>query len=569
MEANISTATDLRSILDAFSQLSQPSSIPATPEFQHHHHHHQRRNSVILYHNQSCKSAPVNHILQVGLLGQMHQTSFDDNGTMTLRQLADRCVDTYFTCWVRYPLVLPRHDFMTWYASQPAPEDSLIVNALCSLVFRHAVTHHYSAGLEPFLDDPDRLHRQEEFFFGRARDALAQTLDQPPDRFTVIALTFLCIRTEPSRRHHYGGMAVSLLQQLDIYPRMLDDDDDDDDDYGLELDTRLWWYVWQIDFFHWTAGHPKITPLLQHPNQRYDQVDVPRLFAAHDPQDETTRIALLAQSHTLSLWRLQTDIISTLYEEDQAELTSEQLAMFDDRLRALDTLPHDAMARTRIRLEYNATLIILHQLFTPDLQQQQQQQQIDTLNNPTALASLKICLDAALEQLDLLAGCIRSPTQCAFDLFELRRVGQILAMASLVPGHKIKTLERHLERTLDVLAATPEGKIGTKGWTEVAAYLHAQRHHPQPKKKKTKTAAAAATTTMTPQQQLGQKPLTGLSSPVIISFAHKQQPPPRTPRPTQTFVQATCNTFDGNNQPRFRYFNPRKMNKFLFIDESR
>lgn len=561
MEANISTASDLRAILDAFSQLSWPSSIPTTPEYQH---HHPRRNSVILYRNQSCKSTPVNHILQVGLLGQMHQPSFDDNGFMTLRQLADRCVDTYFACWVRYPHVLPRHDFMAWYVSQSAPEDSLIVNALCSLVFRHTVTHHFSAGLEPFLDDPDRLHRQEEFFFGRARDALAQTLDQPPDRLTVIALTFLCVRTEPSRRHHYGGMAVSLLQQLEIYPRMIGEDDDDDD-YGLELDTRLWWYVWQIDFFHWTAGHPKITPLLQHPNQRYDQVDVPRLFTGHDPQDETTRISLLAQTHTLSLWRLQNDIISTLYEEDQAELTSEQLAMFDARLRVLDTLPphHDATARTRIRLEYNATLIILHQLFTPDLQQKQPQ--IST--NPTALASLKICLDAALEQLDLLASCIRPPTQCAFDLFELRRVGRILAMASMVPGHKDKDLERHLERTLDILAATPEGKIGTKGWNEVAAYLHAQQRPQSPKKKKTKTATS--TTTMTPQQQLGQKPLTGLSSPVIISFSHKQQPPPRTPRPTQTFVQATCNTFNGNNQPRFRYFNPRKMNKFLFIDESR
>ncbi|KAI8335062.1 hypothetical protein BC941DRAFT_472359 [Chlamydoabsidia padenii] len=557
MEANVSTASDLRSLLDAFSKLSCTS--PSLHNNNNNNNNIPRRNSVVLNYNQSCKSAPVNHFIKVGLLGnETHQSH--PVTQLSLRQIADQCVDTYFKCWVRYPPVLRRHDFMLWYASHPAPEDTLIVNALCSLVFRHAVIHH-NTYWPSSLQTPDRIYQQEEFFFARARDALAQSLFSPPDRFMVIALTFLCVRTDPSKRHHYGGLAVSLLQQLGIYPRMIGDDDPDDDDYELEWDTRLWWYVWQIDLLHWSAGHPKITPLLQHPNQRYDQVDLPKVFDQQDSQD--THIAIIAQSHALALWRIQTEIISTLYEQE-AELTSEQLVGYNDRLVGYythmvpDTMktPSDdhqyELARIRTRLEYDASLIILHQLFTPD--------HITNTTSPSALASLKICLDAALDQLDLLEGCTRSPlTRCAFDLCELRRVGYILSIANL----KRHVLEQHLQRSLAVLSATPEGQMGNKGWTEVAMYLHAQ----QPKKIKKKKQR------ITSQQQLGLKPLTDLSSALsIISFSHKQQPQqqrqPPTP-PTQTFVQATCNTFDGTNQPRFRYFNPRKMNKFLFIDESR
>ncbi|ORZ15263.1 hypothetical protein BCR42DRAFT_50718 [Absidia repens] len=685
MEANISTASEFRSLLDAFGKLSctnlSTSAIhdpfPSASNNSDNDDTNKgmplssrRRNSVVLYRNKSCKSVPVNYVQMVGLLGQILHPHSSHHGIMTLRQIADTCVDAYFTCWIRYTPVLQRQEFMKWYLQHDAPQDTLIVNALCSLIFRHAVTHHCSPGLNHFLHDPDRMLEQEEFYFRRARDALAHSFDTP-DRFMVIALTFLCVRAEPSRRHHYGGLAISLLQQLNIYPRMVggpttthsdddfgrigmtdhsDDDMDDDDEetaYAKEMDTRLWWFVWQIDFSHWSAGLPKITPLLRLPNQRYEDVDFPMVFEQDIDQAE---MAILTESYTLTFWRTQADIISTMYEQE-SELTSEQLADFDERLmdiysrvpacmKMIDAptskaddvgckpFTHDSsndmeLAKTRVKLEYNASRIILHRLFIPDVG--------DLRPSKTALESLNICLKVALEQLDILGNCIRSSTRCAFDLFELWRVGQILSMAMdihrTIKNHKsmmqgisigdgnnsLLFLEQQLQRTTSVLASTPEGIIGTKSWTEVAHFLHGEiRRHGSLSAVGTKKKTSSSTqldSVMTQQQQMGQKPLTGLSSPSlsIISFASPATPSTlsalpfassssssnkkkssiqqrkssssssvsssstatRLPSSKQTFVQATSATFDGKDQPRFRYFNPRKMNKFLFIDESR
>ncbi|CAO3593110.1 unnamed protein product [Absidia cylindrospora] len=690
-QANISTASEFRSLLDAFGKLSCTDSstsaihdpFPSASNSNDNDNLNngiplssRRRNSVVLYRNKSCKSVPVNYVQMVGLLGQILHPHSSHHGIMTLRQIADTCVDAYFTCWVRYTPVLQRQEFMKWYLQHDAPQDTLIVNALCSLIFRHTVTHHCSPGLNHFLHDPDRMLEQEEFYFRRARDALAHSFDTP-DRFTVIALTFLCVRAQPSRRHHYGGLAISLLQQLNIYPRMVggpttthsdddlnfigmtdhgDDDMDEDDEataYAKEMDTRLWWFVWQIDFSHWSAGLPKITPLLQLPNQRYEDVDFPMVFEQDIDQAE---MAILTESYTLTFWRTQADIISTMYEQE-SELTSEQLADFDERLLDvynrvpacmkmnddparktddvgckpfINDINNDMeLAKTRIKLEYNASRIILHRLFIPDAG--------DLRPSKTALESLNICLKVALEQLDILGNCIRSSTRCAFDLFELWRVGQILSMAMdirrTIKHHKIMMhgisigdgsnsllfLEQQLQRTTSVLASTPEGIIGTKCWTEVAHFLHGeiQRHGSLSAigTKKKASSSRQLDSVMTQQQQMGQKPLSGLSSPSlsIISFASpatpstlsalpfspssssssgnkrkssmqqrkssssssssssslSSSPTTRHPPSKQTFVQATSATFDGKDQPRFRYFNPRKMNKFLFIDESR
>ncbi|KAI8072335.1 hypothetical protein BC940DRAFT_316501 [Gongronella butleri] len=735
METNITSASEFRTLLDAFAQMSVVAPPAAVQETC-------KRNSVVLYRNKSCKSAPINVFRPVGLLGNTSHPTHH-HSVMTSRQVADLCVHVYFSCWVRCLPVLDRHEFMQWYVNEPHPEDSLIVNAICCLEFNHVIARHCIPELRAFQHDPDMVFDQEEFFFQRARDALAQSFDTP-DRYTVVALSLLCARTEPSRRQHYGGLAVSLLQQLEIFPRMSSPpsssssssnasrrssvistssaasmasastgttsstksidimqppDTVDDASYVQEMDTRLWWFIWQIDFALWTAGLPKLTPLLRRPNQRYDQVDLPRVFPQDPPE---MHAAISIQAHNLALWRIQVDI-TPLYEQD-SELTSEQLAEFDFRLMDFYHRLPDAfkfgtngteprsteldLARVRIQIEYNATRLILHRLFIPDVG--------DDRPSESAIASLNMCIRVALDQLDVLQLCSQPPLDCAFDRDELGRVARILSMAldihrtvrhpeRIMQGlnGNADLLEAGLDRTLQVLKATPDRSCGLKAWVDMAnfvqmelqrhrlhsssssntihktnlgsdplvlhspasslsssssvaapptttttfAHWHKQPPHQLPKKKANDASdnPTSTTTTMTLQQQRGKQPLTGLSSPSpsIISFAspstpstmassrsrrkssamggsaaqgsssssspiqqttttttstrqpHASIPPTRRPSARssqfshQTFVQAMGTRIEDKNQPRFRYFNPRTLNEFLFIDESR
>ncbi|CAO3639283.1 unnamed protein product [Cunninghamella echinulata] len=787
MEANISNASELRSLLDAFKKLScttnnhlstattfnmshddnsphssssffnDPFSFLSTSPINQHfmddeenndeqqqQQRKSRRNSVVIYRNKSCKSVPVNLFQLVGLLGQALNTAHHSNHyDGTLRQIADACVETFFSCWIRYSPILNKQEFMTWYHQQINPQDTLVVNALCSLVFRHTVTHHGIPVLNHFLHNPDMVHEQEEFYFNRARDALAQSFDTP-DRLTIVALAFLCCKTEPSRRLQYGGLAISLLQQLNIYPRMIissgstsspnmndndnddddnnnenntnnnidtllfnnntststnnnnnnnnnnmndedndnnnndnDDDDDDDDDeeeeigndlaaYQLEMDTRLWWFVWQIDFSLWTAGLPKITPLLQYPNQRYDQVDVPRVLE-HEIDDNEMSIHCF--SNALKIWRTQGTIITTLYEQD-SELTSEQLALFDQELMTLyDELPlcfkfntndddtnnnnnniddnqrtipstnlhqplpsnfgiqqHDEQqqqqqqrdirfVKIRIKLEYNASRIILHRLFIPEVG--------DPRPSESSLQSLGICLHVALDQLEVLHMASRPELKCSFDRDELWRIGKLFSTAldiyrtvkdqhilKSIIGESITTtiLEQGLEKAFDILKRTPENIVGTKSWIQLVDFIQMEikRHQLY-----SRSSSSATPTTPTPTLIKNNKNKNNLESKKngkqILSSSSSSSNPPlsiitfdtphinnnknnspisssssssstskksssstmnHSKQFTQTFVQAT-GPFEQKNQPRFRYFNPRKMNKFLFIDESR
>ncbi|KAI9302512.1 hypothetical protein BJ944DRAFT_269841 [Cunninghamella echinulata] len=770
MEANISNASELRSLLDAFKKLScttnnhlstattatynmshddnsshssssffnDPFSLLSTSPIKQHfmdeednndeqqqQQQKSRRNSVVIYRNKSCKSVPVNLFQLVGLLGQaLHTTHHSNHYGGTLRQIADVCVETFFSCWIRYSPILNKQEFMTWYHQQANPQDTLVVNALCSLVFRHTVTHHGIPVLNHFLHNPDMVHEQEEFYFNRARDALSQSFDTP-DRLTIIALAFLCCKTEPSRRLQYGGLAISLLQQLNIYPRMIissgsttspnmnDDNDndnntnenntnnnidtllfnnntntsinennnnnmDDEEDneeeeigndiaaYQLEMDTRLWWFVWQIDFSLWTAGLPKITPLLQYPNQRYDQVDVPRVLE-HEIDDNEMSVHCF--SNALKIWRTQGNIITTLYEQD-SELTSEQLALFDQQLMTLyDELPlcfkfntndddddddddnnniddnqrtvpctnlhqplpsnfgiqqHDEQqqqrdirfVKIRIKLEYNASRIILHRLFIPEVG--------DPRPSESSLQSLGICLHVALDQLEVLHMASRPELKCSLDRDELWRIGKLFSTAldiyrTVKDQHALRTiigesitttiLEQGLEKAFEILKRTPENIVGTKSWIQLVDFIQMEikRHQLYSRSSSSSSATTASVknnknnksknnieskkngkqiVSSSPSSSSSNPPLsiitfdtphinnnTKNNSPISSSSSSTSKKSSsstmnHSKQFTQTFVQAT-GPFEQKNQPRFRYFNPRKMNKFLFIDESR
>jgi hypothetical protein len=512
MEANVTSASDLHSLIDAFSKLcnttpvvshdpfshsmSLPPQSPITISGDEYNNSFSSNQSVAssssgitLCRNKSHKLKPINYFASVGRLGQLtHPHS--KHGQISLKQITDACVDTYFKCWVRNTPILRKEEFMTWYEAQPDPMNTLIVNAMCVCVFRHMVLHHSQPGLEHFVGDQDKTLEQEEYFFEKARECLSQSFDNP-DRFTIIGLLFIIFRAEPSRRHHYAGMAVSALHELEIYPRTIDEADDES--YEKEMDTRLWWFVWAWDFYLYSSGNPKNTPQPRIPGS---EIDLPRIMEQDIDDDE---IAVIAYIHCLRLWKIQAHFISTVYEQE-SDMTVEQLQEYDRQLLAFyaelpEYLKFDSgfeyghedllLACIRVNIEYNATRIILHKLFVPDI--------TDSRPSKSSLESLNICLEMALKQLPTLNSHTFLPDgRCAFDRDELWRASEIISMAMdiyrtcasiqdraiILQNISAPEFENGLTRALDILKSTMEFETLSRNWIQVADWLEVEiRRH--------------------------------------------------------------------------------------------
>ncbi|KAI7894569.1 uncharacterized protein EV154DRAFT_438011 [Mucor mucedo] len=628
LEAKITNASDLRTLIDAFSHMcSSSSSLSSSASVTQ---SSPIKDKMLLYKNKSNNTKPVNFFASTNRLGEI---SNPHSSIRNVRQIADACVNTFFTCWVRFKPILKRDEFMAWYNAQEDPTDTLIVNAMCSYAFRHTVIHHPHPALNHFLKDQDKLKEQEEYFFSQARECLSQSFDTP-DRYTVVALLFMSIRAEPLKRHHYAGMAASALHELEIYPRMMTEDVDS---YEKELDTRLWWFVWAIDFSLWTAGAPKNTPQPRYPGE----VDLPQVF---EQDIDDAEIGVITFIHCLKLWRIQGDIVAALYDCENSELTVEQLTEYDRRLldfhKALPQyLVLDSgfeygcedlfLACLRVNIEYNASRIILHKLFIPEMN--------DTRPSQTSLNSLNICLSTALTQLSAIKTCNMADVgRCAFDRDELWRAAEVISVAmdiyhtcvspddqaKITSGIKMEDFTNGLDKSYAVLQNTREFRFSCKNWFQVADWIQVEirRHQlgasypvdpkrpeeslennrpdyflvqlkptavikPEtiqseirmvPAKVKSVTASKQPRRSISFQNQFSvqQQP----SLPNTSTFSVNQQQNDRRPSFSSAppFVQFNAYTPPdqnqaaqgaGKSQARFRYFNPRKMNKFLFIDE--
>lgn len=684
LEAKVTNASDLRSLIDAFSHMccstntnantsSHTSTSSGKSSSVTQEHPHKVIDKMLLYKNRSNNTKPVNFFASTNLLGQISNPHSSLDSVNSLRQIADACIDTFFTCWVRFKPILRKDEFMLWYAAQERPTETLIVNAICSYVFRHMVIHHPRQGLNHFLKDQDKLQEQEEYFFSQARECLSQSFDTP-DRYTIVALLFMSTRSEPTKRHHYAGMAASALHELEIYPRM---ENEDVDSFDKEMDTRLWWFVWAIDFSLWTAGAPKNTPQPKYPGK----VDFPQVF---EQDIDDAEIGVITFIHCLKLWQIQGDIVAALYDQDNAELTVEQLQEYDGRLmdfyKALPQyLIFDSgfeygcedlfLACLRVNIEYNATRIILHKLFIPEMN--------DARPSQASLESLNICLSTALTQLSAIKTCNMADVgRCAFDRDELWRAAEVISVAmdiyhtcaspsdqiKILSGIKMEDFTNGLGKSYEVLKNTREFRFSCKNWFQVADWIQVEirrhqlgssypannQYHPfngdelkanrpdyflaqlKPNaiingetivKSEILSAPALAllspaTRTSSPKQPVSRKSSLNSSaqqhrksSTSSTSSSTKQQARKSisfqnqfSVQPTSTTTTSTTNTFHaspqedrrssfstappfvqfnayvppdqqqaqsggGKSQARFRYFNPRKMNKFLFIDE--
>lgn len=507
MEANVTSVSDLHSLIDVFSKLCSTDSpvvphdpryspsISQSPTFSGDDYISSNQSvtsagsGLTVCRNKSHKLRPVNYFASVGRLGQLSHPN-SKHGLVSLKQVADACIDTYFTCWIRNIPVLRKEEFMTWYQSQAEPTNTLIVNAICLIVFRHMVLHHSIAGIEHFIGDQDKIQEQEEYFFDTARECLSHSFDSP-DRFTIISLMFMVFRAEPSRKHHYAGMAVSALHELEIYPRTINESDDES--YEKEMDTRLWWFVWAWDFYLHSSGSPKNTPQPKIPGS---EIDLPRIIEQDIDEDE---ISVISHIHCLRLWKMQAHLISTVYEQE-SEMTIEQLQEYDQQLlKFYNNLPeylkfnsgfeygHEDLflACIRVNIEYNATRIILHKLFVPD--------QNDPRPSQFSLESLNICLKTALKQLSTLnSGSFLPKGRCAFDRDELWRASQVISMSMDIYRGCASTEDRDLilkdipqsefenglTRSLNILKSTMEFEALNRNWIQVADWLQVEiRRH--------------------------------------------------------------------------------------------
>ncbi|KAI8890238.1 hypothetical protein K501DRAFT_266155 [Backusella circina FSU 941] len=625
LEAKISNASDLRSLIETFSQMCYTTNDENTPASQEKSDKSSSLNKIVLYRNKSNQARPVNFFETTKKLGQITNPHSSIDTKSSQRQIMDGCVETYFACWMRYKPIIRKDEFMTWYESLESPEDTLIVNAICVYVFRHMVIHHPKECVSHFSRDPEKVHEQEEYFFNCARECLSQSFDTP-DRYTIAALIFMSLRAEPAKKHHYSGMASSSLQELNVYPRM---EDEDVDSYDKEMDTRLWWFMWATDFSLWTAGHPKHSPQ----SNRCGKVDLPQVF---EQDIDDSELGVLNYINCLKLWKIQSDIIAALYDDEKMEMTLEQVAKYDKQLldfykKLPDYLRFDRgfeygrrelfLACLRVNIEYNATRIILHKVFIPEKN--------DTRPSQTSLESLNICLSAALMQLKTIKSCsMLDIGHCGFDRDELWRATEIISVAMeiyhncVVPEDQAKILRGisilefngALERALDILKSTLEFQMSYKNCFQVADWIQVEirRHqllgsscivtdqhqnpaYPQPDyfipslkpdiepqeiKKESKpspelniSSHPSSTKQQAKKQISFQNQFSVASAPNNEASKHASNSRKSSFSAAPPFVQfdiyepTDIHSFNGRSQARFRYFNPRKMNKFLFIDE--
>ncbi|KAI8881752.1 hypothetical protein K501DRAFT_222420, partial [Backusella circina FSU 941] len=585
MEANVANASDLHSLIDAFSKLCttvstmDDSSVTSSTS------------GIMLCRNKFHRSKPVNYFSSVGRLGRLTQL-IPKKEISSLNQIVDACIKIYFSCWMRYIPILSKDEFMQWYNYHPNPENTLIVNAICMFVFRHMVSHHPSPIFEHFLKDQNKIQQQEEYFFDQAREHLSQSFDYP-DRYTVVSLLFMTMRAEPSRRHHYASMAVRILHELEIYPRTIDEDDDS---YEKEMDTRLWWFAWAHDFYQYSTGAQKTTPQPRIPGSH---IDYPRIM---EQDIDNVEMAIIGYIQCLRLWVIQSNIISTVYNQEKV-MTVEQLGEYDERLlNYYSALPnylqfdsgfeygHQDLfyACILVNIEYNATRIMLHKLFIPDVN--------DPRPSQSSLQSLNISLKTALTQLRTLnTGNSVCPSQCLSDRDELWRASEVISLSMdiyrtcaspqdrdiILNNIQLNEFENGLEKALTILKNTLDFKVLSRNWIQVADWLEVEirRHqlyeNPRSQMNHSQILHASANTAKSPDYFLANlksnaeaKTKANTQKSTSVSTFTTYSSSNINTNSVMSFSTSSVQSHKTKNQPKFRYFSPKKMNKYMFIDDS-
>lgn len=378
-------------------------------------------------------------------------------------------------------------------------------------------------------------------------------------------------------------------------------------------------------YYRYSAGVPKNTPQ----TKRKGQVDLPRICEEDIDEAEYGVLADIHclkwwrfQSDVIA------DVYEqdTMTAEQLRQYDDELLQMYQalpDYLQLDSGFVYGSedlfTVCVRVNIEFNATRIILHMPFLPDA--------TDLHPTPIALQSLNVCLKTALIQLRTISACNQDGRRCAFDRDELWRAGELISLSMDVyrncqsPEDRIILLQNitmedyrsGLHQALAIMQGSSEFKMARKDWVQVSDWLqdeigrhehldtlaatHASsslldgflpiKNEPSPPSSAallsfpTKPATTSSSSKKTTQRSSSST----RTPPLVISTSLPVTTPPLSSSTSSSSSSTTAEfiTFcpDDKKHPsattkkqpqqrqaaRFRYFNPRTMNKFLFIDD--
>ncbi|ORZ13558.1 hypothetical protein BCR42DRAFT_418554 [Absidia repens] len=232
--------------------------------------------------------------------------------------LLDDCVHRFITCMNHYFPVRPKRLLVQWYSSLFDPASDPLVLSIASFWVRHVFIHHPMAQLK-HLFDPTILDTVQSKLARMAREALAECFDEPHVHH-IYALCLCNMTTalplEQKATNHM--LAVRMAAALDIKPLRatttttttvpLDDDQ-------AELNSRLWWYLFQIDHFLTESGTISCSGL-DPPSDDYEALSKLRLPTVCS-LDETDEIAgVHVWSNVLKIWMIRRRITMTIESVD-------------------------------------------------------------------------------------------------------------------------------------------------------------------------------------------------------------------------------------------------------------
>ncbi|KAI8340731.1 hypothetical protein BC941DRAFT_418037 [Chlamydoabsidia padenii] len=248
--------------------------------------------------------------------------------------LLDDCVHTFITCMNHYFPVRPKRLLVQWYSSLADPSSDPLVLSIASFWVRHVFIHHPMAQLKHIFD-PTILDTVQSKLARMAREALAECFDEP-HVYSIYSLCLCNMTTalplEQKATNHM--LAVRMAAALGIRPLTVNDSITGVENDRAELDSRLWWYLFQIDHFLTESGTISCS-MLDPPSDDYEALSKLRLptICTLDEMDEAAGVHVW--SNVLKIWMIRrriTTTIETVDPHDEKRLTS----IYDSALQEID-----------------------------------------------------------------------------------------------------------------------------------------------------------------------------------------------------------------------------------------
>lgn len=166
-----------------------------------------------------------------------------------LPALLDDCMHYHLQCMNPYYPVRPRRILMKWYSALAEPTKDPLVLAISTYYVRHIFIHHMPPAFDKIRDMKvlDAVQTQLALY---TREALSDCFDVAhPHHIYALCLYNMNSKVPNHLKAFYHTIAVRMALELNIVPRQRNGFNSTMVDDELELNNRIWWYLFQIDHF--------------------------------------------------------------------------------------------------------------------------------------------------------------------------------------------------------------------------------------------------------------------------------------------------------------------------------